>query len=77
MRKIIASMIILLVLIVGCTKTSETPTDTSKTTESMEEVKETTGDPDLSTDINEIESNELSLEELEDLDLEIDEGLFE
>ncbi|MBI2667780.1 hypothetical protein HYX17_03340 [Candidatus Woesearchaeota archaeon] len=77
MRKIIALMILLLVVIVGCTKgTPETKLIEDTTTSTQ--VKETNNTLDISKDLSEAEeSKDLELDELENLDLEIDENVFE
>lgn len=70
-------MILLLVVIVGCTKgTPETKLIEDTTTSTQ--VKETNNTLDISKDLSEAEeSKDLELDELENLDLEIDENVFE
>ena len=70
MRKIIALFIILLVLVIGCTKSTKT------TTEKIIDMKESTKEPDLSQDLNVSDSEDLNSSELDNLDLEMDENLF-
>ncbi|MBI2663288.1 hypothetical protein HYX15_02020 [Candidatus Woesearchaeota archaeon] len=66
MRKIIILAILLSVVILGCTKQDS----------SVNVAEKTQNDLDLSNDINGLE-NELNAGDLENLDLEIDEGTFE
>ena len=66
MRKIIILAILLSVVILGCTKQDS----------SVNVAEKTQNDLDLSNDLNGLE-NELNAGDLENLDLEIDEGTFE
>ena len=77
MRKIIALMILLLVVIMGCSK--GTPeTKIVKNTTTSQQAQETNNTLDISKDLSEAEeSKDLELAELENLDLEIDEKVFE
>ena len=73
MRRIAVIMFILLLLIAGC-KQAVKPTAEDKAGG-----EETTEKTEISNDLNQVEQldDELGLEELEDLELEIDESVFE
>ncbi len=79
MNKVIVLLILLSVVAFGCTgkssETSNTPEDASIPKDTTTSTP--TSDVELGGDLSGLEDNDLSLEELEDLDLEIDESLFE
>jgi|TARA_Y100000310_G_scaffold345778_2_gene469741 uncharacterized protein YpmB len=77
MNKVIAILVLLLVVAVGCTQgASESTQDVTEDKESG--VMEKSDSNDLSGDLEALDEDEdLGLGDLEDLDLEIDESIFE
>ena len=73
MRKALIIILILFIFIVGCKRAIEPAADeTAKAVESPPEV------PDIGSELNQVDTldEELSLGELENLDLEINEDIF-
>ncbi|MDP6642001.1 MAG: hypothetical protein QGF74_01300 [Candidatus Nanoarchaeia archaeon] len=79
MNKVIVLLILLSIVAFGCTgktpETSTTPKDAS--IPKAPTTSTPSSDVELSKELSELEEDDLNLEELEDLDLEIDESLFE